>query len=58
MKCLSNNKITSHHIITYLNSNNFFSYLTSADGEYVVSTMTKAILHHDGYVKWYVPRLR
>jgi hypothetical protein len=24
----------------------------SADGEYAVTTMTKAILHSDGHVKW------
>lgn len=24
----------------------------SADGEYSVTTMTKAILYHDGHVKW------
>lgn len=34
----------------------FFLYyslmLDSADGEYAVTTMTKAILHSDGHVKW------
>ena len=33
----------------------FFYYslmLDSADGEYAVTTMTKAILHSDGHVKW------
>jgi nicotinic acetylcholine receptor len=29
----------------------------SADGEYVVTTMTKAILHYDGHVKWYQQKL-
>ena len=28
-------------------------FVFSADGEYVVTTMTKAILHFDGHVKWY-----
>jgi Neurotransmitter-gated ion-channel ligand binding domain len=27
----------------------------SADGEYVVTTMTKAILHYDGRVQWNPP---
>ncbi|XP_046457956.1 acetylcholine receptor subunit alpha-L1-like isoform X1 [Daphnia pulex] len=29
----------------------------NADGEYVVTTMTKAILHYDGHVKWNPPAI-
>lgn len=29
-----------------------FLHFDSADGEYAVTTMTKAILHSDGHVKW------
>ncbi|EFX61551.1 hypothetical protein DAPPUDRAFT_19314, partial [Daphnia pulex] len=28
-----------------------------ADGEYAVTTMTKAILHSDGHVKWNPPAI-
>lgn len=31
--------------------------LTSADGEYVVTTMTKAVLHHTGKVLWTPPAI-
>ncbi len=29
----------------------------SADGDYIVTTMTKAILHHDGTVVWTPPAI-
>ena len=29
----------------------------SADGDYIVTTMTKAILHHDGKVVWNPPAI-
>ncbi len=29
----------------------------SADGDYIVKTMTKAILHHDGKVIWTPPAI-
>ena len=31
--------------------------LSSADGDYIVTTMTKAILHHDGKVVWNPPAI-
>lgn len=31
--------------------------MRSADGEYVVTTMTKAILHHNGKVVWTPPAI-
>lgn len=34
---------------------NFFIF--SADGEYVVTTMTKAVLHHTGKVVWTPPAI-
>ena len=33
------------------------SYCFSADGDYIVTTMTKAILHHDGRVVWTPPAI-
>lgn len=33
------------------------TFLLSADGEYVVTTMTKAVLHHNGKVLWTPPAI-
>lgn len=37
--------------------NRFFYFFSSADGEYVVTTMTKAVLHHTGKVVWTPPAI-
>lgn len=39
-------------LLNFLDVCGFCFYFNSADGEYVVTTMTKAILYHDGNVKW------
>lgn len=40
-----------------LNSSCFFYFLFSADGEYVVTTMTKAVLTYTGRVSWDPPAI-
>ena len=37
------------------NSTALFSIFSSADGDYIVTTMTKAVLHQDGKVVWTPP---
>lgn len=36
---------------------NHFLHTNSADGEYVVTTLTKAVLHHTGKVVWTPPAI-
>ena len=34
-----------------------FIFHFSADGDFIIRTMTKAIIHHDGRVKWSPPAI-
>lgn len=53
-KCIRNFKSLSEHERTF----HLFSFLNvSADGEYVVTTLTKAVLHHSGRVHWMPPAI-
>lgn len=48
--------ITNNHY-NYGNNDNNATTSTSADGNYHITTMTKATLYHDGLVKWEPPAI-
>ena len=43
------------NLMFYLVSINIISFHSSADGDFIVTTMTKAVLHSDGRVVWTPP---
>lgn len=51
------NKPLLKSIICIFNLNNAYIFPISADGNYEVTIMTKAILHHDGKVVWKPPAI-
>lgn len=58
MKFLSHTCIVSIDIFfKFINLTENFCFANSADGEYVVTTMTKAVLHHSGKVMWTPPAI-